>query len=292
MNRNVGSVTASIGPSVSAVGGSDVPFPDGDRPMSERRFERWQESLSSESLQLFDRLVDLHQDAERGADRQFVWTKSKALGKSSSNLTWSGDPTTRGDRVSHDTTDLTDLTEARLLVRGDRKNSWRLPREAILFHRWRIEQAGPTPIAQVESQIRSMIDDPARLKRLHATTAQHLTQAFDLLWSGETDDKTIIDLGGSLRSALAAVTADIVGYTVDPEAVAKALKPWFEVQGRLPPRSAEALQPFVEWTMRCCQRLHHLLSNRSKGDPDPAWSEMRRTAFLAAVLIEQITSIE
>ena len=155
----------------------------------------------------------------------------------------------------------------------------RLPSDAVRFYRWRLEQAGPAPIQQTEAAVRSLLDDPAKLGRRHPEAARHLAAAFERLWTDPFDDNTLIETGGSLRSALTALTADLVGHTTSPEKVVSALKPWLNEPGRLPPRHPDALVALIDWAVRCAQRINHLHDERASGEPDPSWDEARRTAF-------------
>lgn len=245
-------------------------------------------------MRLFAHLAQLHVDAPPDALKQFSWVKSQSFGGSASILHWNGDRASRSDRIRHNQSELQELVDERLLRRGDGRNRLRLDAQAVRFHRWRTEQAGPEPIQQVETAVRTMLDEPDRLGRRHPEVAHHLAAAFDLLWAETLDDRTIINLGGELRSALSQMAVDLVGYDGDssPEKVATALKPWLEEHERLPPRSAELLDGLVRWAARGTQRVHHLHDERSEGRPDPDRQELRRVAFAVAFVVHEIVSVE
>lgn len=91
-----------------------------------------------------------------------------------------------------------------------------------------------------------------------------------------------------MRSALTALTADLVGHATSPERVVAALKPWLSTSGRLPPRHPELVLAMVDWAVRCAQRITHLQDERSAGQPDPSWDEIRSTAFAVALVCYEI----
>lgn len=247
-----------------------------------------QARLSTSATDLLDRMAELHLAAPRGSQQEFQWIRSQAWGGGGGieRLYWLGDRS----EVEFTSNDFQDLLEAGLVRRSTNsgRNTYRLPNDAVRFYRWRLEKAGPAPIQQMEAAVRSLLDDPAKLGRRHPEAARHLAAAFEWLWTDPLDDNALIETGGSLRSALTALTADLVGHATSPEKVVSALKPWLNEPGRLPPRHPGALVALIDWAVRCAQRLNHLHDERASGEPDSSWDEVRRTAFTVALICYEL----
>ena len=246
------------------------------------------ERLGESGFQLLARLVELHLNRKPGSRAEFVWITADSMASDFTVLQFGR------DRIPHDPVDFRELRDLGLVRRGEGKNAFRLAADAIKLNRLLTEAAGPSAVEQVDTSVRTFLDDPARLARRHPAVARHLQEAFDLLWTDRFDDRTIINIGGELRSALAQMAADLVGYEGDssPESTARALKPWLDEEGRLPPRTPELMFELLRWAAKATQRIHHLHDNRSKDVVDPDRPEVRRTAFAVAFVLAELDSLD
>ncbi|MDJ0769265.1 MAG: hypothetical protein QNJ12_10740 [Ilumatobacter sp.] len=253
-------------------------------------FKVVQGRLDESALNLFDRMAQLHLAAVSGATQEFIWMRTRTMAGDGQQLLWLGDGNRGRTQVEFTGNDLQDLIDASLVrrARNSDRNNYRIPSDGVRFYRWRMVQSGGSSIEQVESAVRSSLEDPAQLALRHPEASRHLSSAFDKLWTESRDDNTMIEIGGSLRSAITAMTADLVGHDTSPEKVVTALEPWLKEPNRLPPRQPELLTSLLDWTVRCCQRIHHLHDERARGAPDPDWSELRRTAFLTSLLCYEL----
>ncbi|HAM23832.1 MAG TPA: hypothetical protein DCQ04_16515 [Actinobacteria bacterium] len=243
--------------------------------------------LDRSTLELLDRLVELHLNALPGKRQEFFWVRSSSLAGDHDQLAWLGGEQ-RGEHVPFTGHDLQTLHDTGFFPRTNGgRNAFRVNQDAIRFYRWRVQRRGPAPLEQAEGAVRSLLDDPTKLQRRHPEAARLLNDAYAHLW-GEMTDDIIVNIGGSLRSALSALTADLVGHTTNPEQVENALRPWLTEPGRLPPRHGEAMAAHLGLVVKCSQRLNHLYDERSKGQPTPTWDEVRRTAFAVALLCYEL----
>ena len=253
----------------------------GNRSM---RFEGVEKRMPRSAMDLFERMGELHLSRSKSKPAEFQYLVFRALGGSdSTELIWLGGQDQRSVSIEHDPADFESLQDVGLVRRASGKNTYRIPTEAIVFYENWIKASGETPSAQIEHVIRTLIDDPTRLRRNHPEAARHLADAFDVLWAETLDDVTIVNIGGSLRSALNAMSADLVGHETSPEKVATVLKPWLAANPTVPPRQDELLTAMVKAAVSSSQRLNHLHDERSEGQPDPTREEIRRTAFAVSL---------
>jgi hypothetical protein len=249
--------------------------------------------LGDSGLQLLGRMVELHLDRRPGSRAEFIWIKSDSMASDFTALSFTGSSGSRSVDLEHDPVDFQEMIDTGIVKRGHGRNAYRLTHTGQELHRIVVEARGPAPIAQLDTAVRTMLDDPARLARSHPAVAQHLQTAFDLLWSETLSDQIVINIGNELRSALTQMAVDLVGYSGDdsPERVVEALTPWLDEDGRLPPRSPELLRELLRWAAKATQRIHHLHDERAKPNPDPERAEIRRTAFTVAFLLYELDAV-
>ena len=244
--------------------------------------------LLPEALDLFRQLVSAHLAAKPGG-RYFICV----LGATGSTrlITPAPGPTIEG----FDPGWLEDLAGYGLLRveyagRGDKK--YAVSGEGVHFYRWLMAQSGE-PIARAEATVREFTDGP-RFAAQNPGASHHLAKAFDLLWSGRTDDQTVSELGDHLRKALFDVVSVLAGEdSREQEKPIPRLEALVDEQPDLGERERNTLLSLVDFvasTLSLDQRLSHIRDEVDKGKPLMSWSEARRACFLTAVACYEVYS--
>ena len=244
--------------------------------MSQIPFDDLADRLTPAALNLFRWMVTTHLESE--GDRLFIFTDTSAgtelnfLGKGSDRW-FSG----------VDGGALADLTRSGLLHLDDAERSpnYRVSGEGERFYRWLMQSEG-SAIDQVEQEIHRMTSGP-EYAEAHPGVAHHLREAFELLWSGHTDDPVVSEVGDHLRKALMDATTDLVGPDADGQQEHPIERLESHLEGLdLPSRETEVVSRIVELAravLRLDQRLVHIRDEADKGEPGASWEEIRRAAF-------------
>jgi hypothetical protein len=247
--------------------------------------------LTPEAADLFRRMVRCHLNAT--GTREF--TVLSFLGPGSPQLLFHGDGANE-KMTGIDEGALQDLESygmvqvARYSRRGE--PSYRIEAEGLAFHKWWLERQG-TAVEQAEIMMRTIVDGAA-FSNEHPEVAHHLNESFALLLSGRTDVQTVSEVGDHLRKALMDVTSNIVGvdegrqeYPIDR------LKKWLagrplEDRERL---VVERLIDLAEAALSLDHRLNHIRDESDRGRPEATWSEMRRAAWVTAMVCAEVTHL-
>ena len=242
------------------------------------------EVLSDEALGLFSDLVRMHLAAE-SARRSFL--ELAVLGGNGPILRCPGGE----QRARVDSASLEDLAQFGLLRRrrvAKGQHRIDITSQGVHFYRWYMREMGK-PVEQVEEVVRSLVDS-SRFAAAQPGASTHLAEAFELLWSDDTSEQVVSEVGGHLRSALMDAVAAKTGDVSLREKPADALKEWL-TSAEVSDRQADVLSAVVELvrvTLRMDQRLDHVRDEKDKGQPDMTWPEVRRAVFLTAVVCYEI----
>jgi hypothetical protein len=237
--------------------------------------------LPPEAETLFCKMVDLHLRAG-GGDRRFLATatwSSSLLIFSARNIK----ETFEGDPIALD--DLADYGLLRRSVGSSGGSQYSVTADGLHFHRWLMEQRGQ-PVAQVERTATAFVSTDQFVQR-HPQVAQQLREAFALVWADRTDDTAVAEAGGHLRSVLQDLTTDLVGSEAgDLESIGPRLRRWLanRALGDRERVVIERLVELVEAVASLDQRVTHVRDETGEGRPLRAWDELRRAAFLTAVV--------
>lgn len=237
--------------------------------------------LTPEALSLLRQMVSAH--LRSTGDRMFI--RSDSMGGTHMIFTGEG---AREDFTGFDGAAIQDLISWGLLHMGYSRRgtpNYRVSGEAIQFHRWWMEQQG-SPLSQIEEQVRRVVDS-AVFAQAHPDGLHHLREAFDLLWSGRTDEQTVSEIGDHLRKALMDATSDVVdgGVSGLQEKPIQRLRAHIS-ELRVPDREVEVLTQVVELArvvLRLDHRLNHIRDEADQGEPAATWEEVRRAAFSTAL---------
>ncbi|MGH3451085.1 MAG: hypothetical protein ACRDQW_10240 [Haloechinothrix sp.] len=98
------------------------------------------------------------------------------------------------------------------------------------------------------------------------------------------------EVGDHLRKAIMDTVTDLLGEQ-NQEQPATRLGAWLDRQVSLHSRERQVLTDLVQLTrsvLRLDHRLNHVRDETSKGEPPPDHEEMRRAAFLTAVVCHEL----
>lgn len=253
-------------------------------------YEELAERLSPEAMSAFREMVATHLAAT--GDRIFF--RMDYLGRRGATLVFRSDSAQR-NLEGLDGGALEDLVSYGLLHLSytGRKSTptYRVGSEAIAFYRWVMLNEG-SGVAQVEDEVQLVIASES-FAQSHAGGAHHLREAFNLLWSGRTDDQVASEIGDHLRKALMDVTIDVVGPTGDRERPVKALTERLKTT-ELTAREQEVLIQVVELvrvTLRLDHRLNHIRDEADLGEPEVRWEEVRRACFVTALACYELDRV-
>ncbi len=250
-------------------------------------YEDLADRLTDEAQELFCEMCSAHVDAGSG-DRLFI--RSDTM--SGTGLIFSGGDIRR-DWHGFDGGAIEDLASYGLLHTGYSSRgtpNYRLSGEGQRFYRWLMGQRG-APITQAETEVQHLLAGE-QFASGHPSGAHHLGEAFSLLWSGETDDKTVSEIGDHLRKAIMDITSDVAGADGgNQEKPIQRLAARLQSASGLSEREAAALTQLVELgraVFHLDQRLNHIRDESDKGQPLRAWDEVRRAAFLTAFICYEL----
>jgi hypothetical protein len=274
-------------PECSALAWAAAPEWHHDR-MAGISYEEVRRRLTPAALQLFREMVDAHLAAGPG-EKLFI--RADSMG--GTGLIFTG-KTARRDWEGFDGAALDDMVSYGLLhlnFGGRGTPKYRVGGEAIAFHRWLMQQEG-SAVDQLGEQVQRFVTG-SDFAADHADAAHHLRQAFELLWGGRTDDQVVSEVGDHLRKALMDVTTDIVGSSArgKQERPIERLRAHFDGQ-TLSERERNVLAQLVELArVALCldHRLNHIRDESDRGRPVAGWEEIRRAAFVTALLCYELS---
>jgi hypothetical protein len=255
--------------------------------MTDVTFETLEQRLAPEAKALFIEMAAAH--LESTGDRKFV--RADSFG--GTHMIFTGDGPNRSFS-DFDGGAVEDLIGAGLLhvafsSRGT--PNYRVTGGAQQFYRWLRESHG-SPLAQIEEQMRSMIDG-VTFATNHPGASHHLREAFELLWSGRTDEQVISEIGDHLRKAIMDATTDVVGETGQQEKPIQRLQTHIQALN-LPGREAQVAAQVVELArvvLRLDHRLNHIRDEADNNEPPVTWEETRRAAFVSAFACYELDRI-
>ena len=242
--------------------------------------------LTPEALGLFLEMAAAH--IESKGDRRFL--RSDTMG--GTKMLFAGEGSRRqfsgfdGGAID----DLLDWGLLRVNYGSGGTPNYRVTGEAQQFYGW-LKQDQGTVVDQVEEEVRRLTSSSEYAGR-HSGAAHHLHEAFELLWSGRTDNQVVSEIGDHLRKALMDATTDVVGRT----AAGQQEKPIDRLQSHvagmnLPSREADVISGIVELArrvLRLDQRLNHVRDEVDAGHPEASWEEIRRAAFTTAYVCYEL----
>lgn len=237
--------------------------------------------LTTEANQLFCEMALAHIEAGSG-DRFFIRSDTMA----GTGLHFRG-PNLSKSWKNFDSGAIEDLIAYGLLhVNYSNRGTpnYRVSGEGLRFYRWLMDRKG-VPITQVEEIVRTTVDG-ADFARDHPAAAHHLAEAFALLWSDDTNNQVIAEIGEHLRGAIMDMANDISGDEGSPEKPIARLSNYLRsISDGLGKREVAVLESLIgltEVTLRLDQRLTHIRDETSKNRPLRTWDEARRAAFMTA----------
>lgn len=254
--------------------------------MNEISFPDLANRLTPEALDLFLEMAAAH--IESTGDRRFM--RSDTMGGTSMVFVGEG---SRRQFKGFDGGAIEDLLDWGLLrvSYGSRGTpNYRITGEGQWFYGW-LKRSQGTVVDQVEEEVRRLTISSEYAGR-HSGAAHHLHEAFELLWSGQTDNQIVSEIGDHLRKALMDATTDVVGETT----AGLQEKPIDRLRSHaasmnLPSREAEVILGIVELAstvLRLDQRLNHVRDEVDVGHPEASWEEIRRAAFSTAFVCYEL----
>ena len=249
--------------------------------MTEVLFDDLAQRLTPEALELFEEMASAH--LESTGDRMFI--RSDSMG--GTHMIFTGEGSSR-QFANFDGGAVQDLLSWGLLYQDYSRRgtpNYRLTGEALRFYRWLMQSRG-SAVEQVEQQVRRVAEG-SDFAEAHPGAAHHLREAFELLWSGRTDERVVSEIGDHLRKALMDATTDVVG----PDAGGEQEKPIQRLKAHLhglhlPVREADVVAQVVELArvvLRLDHRLNHIRDEADQGEPAASWEEIRRATFATAL---------
>ena len=234
--------------------------------------------ISPEAEALLNGMVETHLGSAGSAYREFhTVLMGGGLGL---QMIFPGESSTPWVQQAVDSTALNDLTGWGFLRRGRfAKGSTVLEVTAagVQFHRQLRERRG-LAIDAVAGTIQRRLAEGSGFASTHPGAAEHLREAFALVWTGHIDDGTVSEIGLHLRSAVIEVTSTVANTTGDPEKVGAALKAWVATRP-IDDREAAALAELIKVAQTLNNRLTHIREHAAQGRPLKSWNEVRRAAF-------------
>jgi hypothetical protein len=246
--------------------------------------------LTPEARTLFAEMVDAHLASAGTGDRLFIRSDSMT----GTGMIFTGGAPAQRNWRNFDGGAIDDLLSYGLLhldysSRGT--PNYRVSGEGLAFYRWLMERQGEA-LAQVEDNVQRLVwgDEFAKA---HGGAAHHLREAFDLLWTGRTDDQVVSEVGDHLRKALMDMTNDVVGVETGgkQEQPIDRLDRWLADSSGMAGREAAVIRSLVELAravLRLDHRLNHIRDEADKGEPPATWEEARRAAFTTAFVCHEL----
>lgn len=172
-------------------------------------YDELERRLTSDALQLLQEMAAAH--VESTGDRMFI--RSDTMAGSRMHFTGQGSSHQFKDFDGGAVDDLVSwgLLHVGFSARGT--PNYRVSGEGLHFYRW-LKASRGTAVVQVEDDVRKIVDGEASATA-HAGAAHHLREAFQLLWSGRTEDQAVSEIGDHLRKALMDTVTDVLGADVD-----------------------------------------------------------------------------
>lgn len=245
--------------------------------------------LTPEALALFREMAAAH--TESTGDRMFI--RADTMGGTQMIFTGQGP---HRQFSGFDGGAVEDLVGWGLLRVGfsGRSTNYRVTGEAQRFYRWLMQSAG-SAVEQVEEEIRRVITGSGYASR-HRGAAHHLSEAFELLWGGRTDDQVVSEIGDHLRKALMDATTDAVGSTSagGQERPIQRLRNYIAGLD-LTSREADVVSQIVELArvaLRLDHRLNHIRDEIDSGEPGTSWDEIRRASFTTAFVCYELDRLQ
>lgn len=168
--------------------------------------------------------------------------------------------------------------------------NYRVSGEGLRFYRWLMDQKG-MPLTQVEEVVRTTVDG-ADFARDHPDAAHHLSEAFSLLWSDNTNNQVIAEIGEHLRGAIMDMAHDLSGGEGPPEKPIEQLRSYLQHSAdHLGDRERAVVDKLIELAsiaLHLDQRLTHIRDEVGKKRPLRSWDEARRAAFSTAFTCYEI----
>jgi len=121
--------------------------------------------------------------------------------------------------------------------------------------------------------------------------AHHLNEAFALLRSEESSAQRTSEIGDHLRKAVMDATTVVPGEGGDQERPVERLNSWLGANESLHERERQVIADLVQLvrsTLRLDHRLNHVRDEVGKGEPPPTYEEMRRAAFVTALVCHEL----
>ena len=248
--------------------------------MTEVLFDDLAQRLTPEALELFEEMASAH--LESTGDRMFI--RSDSTG--GTHMIFTGEGSSR-QFANFDGGALQDLLSWGLLHQGYSRRgtpNYRVTGEALRFYRWLMQSRG-SAVEQVEQQVRRVAES-SDFAEAHPGAAHHLREAFELLWSGRTDEQVVSEIGDHLRKALMDTTTNVVGPDAGGEQEKPIQRLKAHLQGlHLPVREADVVTQVVELArvvLRLDHRLNHIRDEADQEEPAASWEEIRRATFATA----------
>lgn len=247
--------------------------------VKDEQFDHVRSLLSPEPLQLFSELVEAIQNTtgERSIYRMdFGEASFLFLETAAGRKTW-----------NLDVEKLDSLLEYGLVTRME-GTRFRVSGDGSAFYAWLQNEQG-LPIAQLAQKSLDLVRS-AEFASRHASCSHHLSEAFNLLWEGSTENPNVSEIGLHLRNALFDIANDVNRDGKTSEDLVKRLNGWMSVAA-LQEREREALESlivFAKTTLSHAQRLTHIRDDLKKGNPSPEFAEIRRCAFLTSLVCYEI----
>ncbi len=257
--------------------------------MNEISFENLAGRLTPEALALFREMAAAH--IEGTGDRMFI--RADTMGGTHMIFTGEGPHRQFSGFDGGAVEDLVGWSLLRVGFSG-RSTNYRITGEAQRFYRWLMQSEG-SAVEQVEEEVRRVITGSKYASR-HQGAAHHLSEAFELLWGGRTDDQVVSEIGDHLRKALMDATTDVVESTSAGEQEKPIQRLQNHIAGLdLPSREADVISQIVELArvvLRLDQRLDHIRDEMDSGKPGTSWDEIRRASFTTAFVCYELDRLQ
>lgn len=248
--------------------------------------------LTAEASGLFRDMVAAHLDAGRG-DRRFLLLQDMG----GNNLTFSSEGGRQAGWTNVDPGALDDLVNYGLLSlrygsgRAHTPN-YRVTGEGLAFFRWWMAEQGAA-VEQAASEVMRVVQGDAFAAK-HAGAAHHLREAFGLVWQDQLDDQAVSEVGDHLRKAIMDIVTDVAASAPGmQEKPIERLKHWVSERD-VNSREEAVLAALVDLTLatlRLDHRLNHIRDEADLDEPPASQAELRRAAFVTALLCEQLASL-
>ena len=254
--------------------------------MNDISFEDLAGRLTPEALALFREMAAAH--IESTGDRMFI--SADTMGGTHMIFTGEGSHRQFSGFDGGAVEDLVDWRLLRVSYSSMGTANYRVTGEAQQFYGWLMQSEG-SAVEQVEEEVHRVISGLEYASR-HQGAAHHLSEAFELLWGGRTDDQVVSEIGDHLRKALMDATTDAVG----PTSAGGQERPIQRLQSHiagldLPSREADVVSQIVELArvaLRLDHRLNHIRDEVDSGEPGTSWDEIRRASFATAFVCYEL----